>query len=140
MLARQTIRMIGSTTCGPVLLDCLEDFEVCRMGLTCHFGLDVVTQATGPAECGSLAVPLAWEEEAWNVMHDLGFEQRVLDAAVFYHRLRDVSVVIHADDLVCAQERLKMWDGCLHQFLWEMRGRLRRGGGAECGQQIPRTC
>ena len=48
---------------GQVLLECLEDDEVCRVGLTCHFGLYVVTQASGPIECGSLTVPLTWEEE-----------------------------------------------------------------------------
>ena len=37
-------------------------------------------------------------------MHGLGFEQSVLYSAFFYHRQRDVSVVIDADNLLCSGE------------------------------------
>ena len=51
---------------------------------------------------GTRDAPQIWHEEVEKAMRDLGFELSSLHSSVFYHRIRNVIVVIHVDDFLCS--------------------------------------
>ena len=51
---------------------------------------------------GTRDAPQIWQEEVERAMRDLGFELSILHSSVFYHRPRNVIVVIHVDDFLCS--------------------------------------
>ena len=50
---------------------------------------------------GTRDAPQIWQEVE-KAMRDLGFELSILHSSVFYHRIRNVIVVIHVDDFLCS--------------------------------------
>ena len=51
---------------------------------------------------GTRDAPQIWQEEVEKAMRNLGFELSILHSSVFYHRIRNVIVVIHVDDFLCS--------------------------------------
>ena len=54
----------------------------------------------GTAMYGTRDAPQIWQEEVRKAMKHLGFESRVLHSSLFYHRVRNVTVVFHVDDFL----------------------------------------
>ena len=64
----------------------------------------------GRAMYGTRAAPQIWQEEVRKAMKHLGFESRALHSSLFYHRVRNVTVVFHVDDFLRS--------GTMEDLLW----------------------
>ena len=66
-----------------------------------------------PEMCGSLVMALygtrqaarAWEEEYAGTLRDAGFQRGLANPCMFWHRERDVEVLVHGDDFTVEGRR-----------------------------------
>ena len=116
------------------------------------------------ALCGTRDAPALWQKTPANVMHKLSFRESVLQPGFFTHQQKEVHVVTHVDDFLCAGpiEGLKWFNQALSENFDMHRGlrreeqdegedpevpgpedleggeRLRLGGGSEARPDPPR--
>ena len=64
----------------------------------------------GKAKYGTRAAPQIWQEEVRKAMKHLGFESRALHSSLFYHRVRNLTVVFDVDDFLRS--------GTMEDLLW----------------------
>ena len=51
---------------------------------------------------GTRDAPQIWQKEVQRTMESFGFTMSVLQPSVYYHREKDMIVVVHVDDFLCS--------------------------------------
>ena len=66
---------------------------------------------------GTRDAPALWQKTLANVMHKLGFRESVVQPGFFIHQQKEVHVVTHVDDFLCARpvEDLKWFKQALSE-------------------------